>query len=864
MIIEGPAMCIAPQNGDTSANILVGGALGQDGKPIKIKVEDPRVLRQLLREETRRKGRAENSKGSQQNGDLANESQAQGISDNVDCEEELDPDSSSENLLDLPDIVKKHILRHDKPKSKGTTHQLTEGNTEASASDYEMLQYFDSSSSFSSDFSSDSNSSFIFRETESVVNRTRQHANTSTSKNKQPRRKPASSSSYSLRSKSKSGSLVTLSTSARSPRQRKGKPKARTTSHTAAQVPTSKSTVCTTSSLSIQEGSSHHINMQDISNYSLQSKSSHSMKSGYHTTRLSSSKSTSRVQTKRQSSSRKKQKKSMRGKSGKQKRKGSGIHLPSIVDSTSPSSTVEGARHQQDHSSASDYSESKASHRVSDGNTHLPALILQTSNLVEQDAAKSWNTTPAPIGYSGELSNTDGYGEHTTEDGIDCSHTETVHQDSRKGHLLSSDSTSNEKKRQTNLSATKSGYTESAVAQDHSSTHVPYSGSTFNKSSRNPELERSARGSNSNKPSRAVPAQKKPAKMASAVVKQEFDPKQTNAQNIRAQRSRMGNELQQVPMSASNHIPSFDQQNRRSSQTNIQSLPSFHDNVPRRYGQKIVKKSRKVDSESKQSSNYNSKDMNKLTGIDAGVDSNRRGSSSRAVQRDSITQLDRNESSRQSLAARILKRAQQHQEYANVPMPIMGRNNSPKQYSRPASTGLGSRSGNTMVPCKLENTPLKDGTMPGSTPQALVRLKPLEQDSAPTTDDTNNSPEVVTAAASSQDSELQKLLVLADPNHTTEAEEDDEENDEDSGLEDISEESEEEEDDGLDFEVPKPIQPLKDITPMSFTSAFGFSFYKISGPYKQVYDKIHTRALEPLRRGRRKRKPPKVRRKKIK
>ena len=861
MVIEGPAMCIAPQNGDTSANILVGGALGQDGKPIKIKVEDPRVLRQLLREETRRNGRAKNSKDSQQKGDPADESQIQGISSDINCEEELNPDGSSENLLDLPDIVKKHILRHDKPKSKSNTHQLTEGNTEASASDYEMLQNFDSSSSFSTDFSSDSDGSFIFRERESVVNQTRQHANTFSSKNKQPRRKPASSSSYALRSNSGSGSL-TVSMSAMSLHQHQSKSKVKSISHMASQVPTLKSTTSTTSSSSIQESSSHHINLQEISNYSFQSKSSHSVKSEHHTTRLSSSMSTSQVQTKHQSSSHGKQKKNLRGKSGKQKRKKSGIHLPSIVDSTSPLSTVEGARHQQDHSSPSDYSERKASRRMSDGSTHLPTLNLQTNNLVEQNTAKNWSTTPAAIGYSEEQLNTESYGQHTTgqhttEDGTDYSHTEAVHQESRKDSLLPSGSGLNDKTRQTNLSATDSGSKDSAAA---------HSSMTSNKTSTNPEIERSARGSNSNKPSRAVPTQKKAAKIASAVVKQEFDPKQTSAQNIKAQRSRMGNEMQQIPMSASNHIPSFDQQNRRSSQTNIQSPPSFHDNVPRRYGQKIIKKSRKVDSESKSSSNYNSRDMNKLTGIDAGVDSNRRGSSSRASRRDSITQIDRNESSRQSLAARILKRAQQHQEYANVPMPLLGRNNSPKQFSRPSSTGLGPRSGNTMVPSKLENIPLEDGTVHSSTPQALVRLKPLEQESAPSADDTD--PEEVAAAADSQDvdSELQKLLALADPNYTTETQEGDEfeENDEDSGLEDISEESEEEEDDGLDFEIPKPVQPLKDITPMSFTSAFGFSFYKMSGPYKQAYDKTHTKALEPLRRGRRKRKPPKVRRKKIK
>ena len=117
-LTEGPAMCITDQSNDNRGpqTMIVGGALGSDGKPVRIKVELPVNIQKMLKKE-RRKKRKRSAKGEGNKGNAR--LSTRGSKDErtfVFSEEEenfLDSNSSDEDgdLLDLPDSLRTYILK---------------------------------------------------------------------------------------------------------------------------------------------------------------------------------------------------------------------------------------------------------------------------------------------------------------------------------------------------------------------------------------------------------------------------------------------------------------------------------------------------------------------------------------------------------------------------------------------------------------------------------------------------------------------------------------------------------------------------------------------------------------------------------
>ena len=125
-LTEGPAMCITDQSNDNrgSPTMIVGGALGSDGKPVRIRVELPVNMQNILK-----KGRKKRRKRSAREGNMKSrigksndrlsmrggkEEHASVFSEEVEDKDDfLDSNSSDEDgdLLDLPDSLRTYILK---------------------------------------------------------------------------------------------------------------------------------------------------------------------------------------------------------------------------------------------------------------------------------------------------------------------------------------------------------------------------------------------------------------------------------------------------------------------------------------------------------------------------------------------------------------------------------------------------------------------------------------------------------------------------------------------------------------------------------------------------------------------------------
>ena len=117
---EGPAMCITDQSNDS--RMIVGGALGCDGKPVRIKVELPVNIKKMLKKERKKKRKGSTRKDHMKSRDgKSNDRLSTGGGKEehafVFSEEEddfnLDSNSSDEDgdLLDLPDSLRTYILK---------------------------------------------------------------------------------------------------------------------------------------------------------------------------------------------------------------------------------------------------------------------------------------------------------------------------------------------------------------------------------------------------------------------------------------------------------------------------------------------------------------------------------------------------------------------------------------------------------------------------------------------------------------------------------------------------------------------------------------------------------------------------------
>ena len=118
-LTEGPAMCITDQSNDS--RMIVGGALGCDGKPVRIKVELPVNIKKMLKKEQKKKRKGSTRKAHTKSRDGKSNDRLSTRSGKeehafVFSEEEddfLDSNSSDEDgdLLDLPDSLRTYILK---------------------------------------------------------------------------------------------------------------------------------------------------------------------------------------------------------------------------------------------------------------------------------------------------------------------------------------------------------------------------------------------------------------------------------------------------------------------------------------------------------------------------------------------------------------------------------------------------------------------------------------------------------------------------------------------------------------------------------------------------------------------------------
>ena len=142
-ITEGPAMCITYSD-QTSSEMIVSGIVGKDGKPVRIKVKSPEAIKRLIKktvkkEKKRRAGGKERSERGKAGSGM------QGLAGHGSEWDSLSSDSSVEDLVDLPEPLKKYFLR----KNKSHSQQNHEGGTS------------DRDGQYSNELSSSQSSTFI-------------------------------------------------------------------------------------------------------------------------------------------------------------------------------------------------------------------------------------------------------------------------------------------------------------------------------------------------------------------------------------------------------------------------------------------------------------------------------------------------------------------------------------------------------------------------------------------------------------------------------------------------------------------------------------------------------------------------------
>ena len=160
-IIEGPAMCLTLSN-QASSEMIIDGIIGEDGKPVRIKVADPVSLRQQLlkqkakkkhkrkqREARKRRRRRRRRRGYKNKGDVQ-EDEAKEDDEYVSDDSISSSDSSGEELLNLPKAFQKYIL-----KKAGQQHKRkrSNGGLSVTVSDGELSYSSSSLSSMSGDSS---------------------------------------------------------------------------------------------------------------------------------------------------------------------------------------------------------------------------------------------------------------------------------------------------------------------------------------------------------------------------------------------------------------------------------------------------------------------------------------------------------------------------------------------------------------------------------------------------------------------------------------------------------------------------------------------------------------------------------------
>lgn len=141
-ITEGPAMCITFTDQASSEMMIVGGIVGEDGKPVRIKVGGAESIRKLLkrkakerhmRKQRRARKKREECKRSTK-GDIPKDGETEESNGEVEYEFDSDCSSSSseEEVLNLPKLFQKYILKkagrkHRYKRNTGRDSELASG-----------------------------------------------------------------------------------------------------------------------------------------------------------------------------------------------------------------------------------------------------------------------------------------------------------------------------------------------------------------------------------------------------------------------------------------------------------------------------------------------------------------------------------------------------------------------------------------------------------------------------------------------------------------------------------------------------------------------------------------------------------------
>jgi len=197
-ITEGPAMCITFTDQASSEMMIVDGIVGEDGKPVRIKVGDAESIRKLLkrkakerhkRKQRRTRKKREECKRSMK-GDIPRDGETE--ESNGEVEYEFDSDcsgSSSEGeVLKLPKLFQKYILKkagwkHRYKRNAGRDSELASGEESSHAF---ITSSFSSASWNSSDMSHVSSTEHDHHDKKhnaTIIEKQRRHRSKGNSKN---------------------------------------------------------------------------------------------------------------------------------------------------------------------------------------------------------------------------------------------------------------------------------------------------------------------------------------------------------------------------------------------------------------------------------------------------------------------------------------------------------------------------------------------------------------------------------------------------------------------------------------------------------------------------------------------------------
>ena len=899
---EGPAMCMTFSTPSTkSGEMIVGGMVGKDGKPVRIRVEPPQEIKKMLRKEKRKQKekrlKMEANRGAQQVKDGSSRTNVESHSSDTKYDSD---EGEDDNLLDLPESFKKYILKttaHQESTSKRDINTEESDSVPQCTSHLTGVSSFSSLTSLSSSLFSDSDFNDLIEGIDSYKGKvtgldSKEYVFDSqdVSPSSSHRLKMATSlerfketSSLDLFSSCSSDneerrvrgshSLHQTHTASANKLKKGGRKTKSITkeSSTGLSLPPIIGTMSSINGLDQKTASSRTLNTCHKLSSKLRLSSnggSAAIISGSSLTVVTSS--SGHTGRRKDGSARKRkalysdgseqlQDTQMKIRSSISRSAGSGdcVHLPSITDSSSNLTTSKRRRKTYpDRISESRMSSDEAS--TLKDSTHLPDLNqVGQGNLVTQQKPVSSDSKPADSGESyGGVQPTQPRRNSYSRSGMRDS---ARHGERRGSHGLHDDLKSRPHR-------DSGSFADSTMASHRDIVGPRYStiGETFSSQGPTPVSRNSSRAGNVRKSSSLSSAgftrsslvgsqplsqqnMNRP-KISNAVVKQDYElplNQQRRDSRIRPVRVRRASRLTDLPQgrtpsqcdmnkTLSEHIP----EHQDSPHFDISNLHELNDDrTPRRIGRKVVKKSRRGEEQERSSMKYNSKEMgdiisNSITEqnvSNADSDSVRRGSVLSSVAMD-----DDDEYSKllESLKAGVSKTTN---SLGSGKLPSLLTKDEPSSNhdnSKLVSSGLGSRflATNDTPPSGIQdNIPL---------PTAPVQLKPLPPNSGHDSNSPLTTDEHLNTDGENKDGFLEQTEGGVNPDH-----------DEDGGLEVIMEEDEEDSDDEL-YDI-KPLTELKPISDLCFTSGYAYSFFRMGGVYKEAYNKVHRRAVQPLNKQRR-------------